>query len=356
MAANKGNKGGFMHAFIRRAVVALAVMAGCFGSAQAQEWLLNSNASQFYMQTVKANSVFEVHRFTGLDGTIAANGDANVKIDLTSVLSGIDVRDVRMRFLLFETYKFPNAEVNAKLDMASLKALLTTTRLAYPLKFKLSLHGLSQEIEAPVTVTRLSDGAVSVATVKPIVITADAFGLGPGIAKLSEAVNGTVIATGATFTFDLLFETGDKLPALQAAREEAAKRKDQEETGKITAEACETRFSVISTAGAVYFKTRSADLDKQSEPILQSVADIANRCPAVRIQVSGHTDSIGGREANQQLSEQRARTVVSFLTQHGIAGTRVEFSGYGDSRPVAPNDSEAGRAKNRRIEFKVLTQ
>lgn len=345
-----------MHRFIRRAIVALAVSAGCCGGAQAQEWLLNSNASQFYMQTVKANSVFEVHRFTGLDGTIASNGDANVKIDLTSVLSGIDVRDVRMRFLLFETFKFPNAEVSAKLDMTSLKALLTATRLTYPLKFKLSLHGFSQEIDAPVTVTRLSDSAISVSTVKPIVITADAFGLGPGIVKLSEAVNGTVIATGATFTFDLLFETGDKLPALQAAREEAAKQKQHDETANISAEACETRFSVISTAGAIYFKTSSAELDRQSEPILQSVADIANRCPGVRIQVAGHTDSFGWKEANQQLSEQRARTIVNFLTQHGVAGTRVESSGYGDTRPVAPNDRESGRAKNRRIEFKVLAQ
>jgi outer membrane protein OmpA-like peptidoglycan-associated protein len=345
-----------MYAFIKRALGALAIMAGCFGSAQAQEWLLNSSASQFYMQTVKANSVFEVHRFTGLDGTITGNGDANIKIDLTSVLSGIDVRDVRMRFLLFETFKFPNAEISAKLDMTSLKALLTTTRLTYPLKFKLALHGLSQEIEAPVTVTRLSDSAISVATVKPIVVTADTFGLGPGIAKLSEAVNGTVIATGATFTFELLFETGEKLPALQAAREEAAKRKQQEETGKISAEACETRFNVISTAGAIYFKTSSAELDTQSDAILQSVADIANRCPGVRIQVTGHTDAVGGKGTNQQLSEQRAHTVVNFLTQHGVAGTRVVSSGYGDTRPVAPNDTEAGRAKNRRIEFKVLTQ
>jgi hypothetical protein len=192
------------------------------------------------------------------------DGDAVVKIDLTSISSGIDVRDVRMRFLLFETYRFPNAEVSARLDMASLRALLTSTRIIYPLKFKLSLHGLSQEIETPVTVTRLGDKAVSVASAKPIVITADAFGLGPGLAKLSEAVNGTVIATGATFTFDLLFETGDKSPSLQAAREETAKQKVQAETSAISAEACETRFSVISTAGAIYFKTGSA-LARQGE-------------------------------------------------------------------------------------------
>jgi OOP family OmpA-OmpF porin len=333
---------------------ALAVAVGCGGSVDAQEWLLNAGASRFYMQTVKANSIFEVHQFTGLDGSISNDGNAVVKIDLTSVSSGVDVRDVRMRFLLFETYRFPNAEVSAKLDMASLRALLTSTRIAYPLRFKLSLHGLSQEIETPVTVTRLGDKSVSVASAKPIVITADAFGLGPGLAKLSEAVNGTVIAAGATFTFDLLFETGDKIPSLQAAREETAKQKVQAETSAISAEACETRFSVISTAGAIYFKTGSAELDRASEPMLESVADIANRCPAARSEVTGHTDSVGGKEANRLLSEQRARSVLGFLAQHGVATARVEAAGYGDSRPIAPNDSDTNRAKNRRIEFKVV--
>jgi outer membrane protein OmpA-like peptidoglycan-associated protein len=129
----------------------------------------------------------------------------------------------------------------------------------------------------------------------------------------------------------------------------------ESESGPISAEACETRLSVISTAGAIYFKTKSADLDNKSEPILQSVADIANRCPAVKIQVGGHTDSNGGREANQQLSEQRARAVVHFLSHHGVASARIEAAGYGDTRPIAPNDTEVNRAKNRRIEFQVLT-
>src|SRR3982074_158893 len=298
-----------MQALVDRAILVVAVTAGCLGSAQAQEWLLNSGASRFYMQTVKANSVFEAPQFPGLDGSITDSGDATVKIDLTSVASGVDVRDVRMRFLLFETYKFPTADVTAKLNMASLQALRTTTRITYPLKFKLALHGLSQEIETPVTVTRLSDKSVSVATAKPIVITADSFGFGPGIAKLSEAVGGTIIATGATFTFDLLFETGDKLPELQAARDEAVKRKTEAETSTISAEACETRFSVISTAGAIYFKTGSAELDKESGPILQSVAEIANRCPAVKIEVTGHTDSIGGKDTKRKLFEQTQWTV-----------------------------------------------
>ena len=344
---------------LRCLFLALVTMAAQAGAVRAQDihaqaWLLDASASHFYMETVKANSIFEVHQFTGLDGSISKDGDASVKIDLTSVSSGIDLRDVRMRFLLFETYKFPYAEITAKLDMAALQALLTTTRITYPLKATVALHGATQDIDAPVTITRLSDKSISVASIKPIIVKTDAFALTPNVAKLSEAVNGTVIATGATITFDLLFETGDTLPALQAARDEDARRKAQTEAAPISPEACETRLGVISAAGAVYFKTGSAELDHASDAILQSVADIANRCPTARIEVTGHTDSNGDKATNLKLSDQRAHAVMNFLVQRGIAAVRVEALGYGDARPIAPNDSEASRAKNRRIEFRVL--
>jgi OmpA-OmpF porin, OOP family len=340
-------------AWIFGGVVLLA--AGTSG-ADAQQWLLNSGASHFYMQTVKANSIFENHQFKNLDGTITPDGNATVKIDLTSVISGIDVRDVRMRFLLFETFKFPNAEVTAKLDMAKLQELRKTTRIDYPLKFKLNLHGIEQEMEAPVTVTRVSDKSISVASAAPIIVTADSFGLTAGIAKLSEAVNGTQIATGASITFDLVFETGDKIPAIEAARAATARQKAQDESSAIAPEACETRFSVISTTGAIYFKTGSAEIDTASDALLDSVAQIANRCPAVRIQVAGHTDAVGSRESNRRLSTLRARSVADYLIRQGVSDGRIDSAGYGDSRPVAPNDTEAGRAKNRRIEFAVKSQ
>jgi len=337
-----------------RAATALAFVCAGIAPAGAQDWLLNAGASHFYMQTAKAGKIIETHQFTGLDGGISKDGQASVKIDLTSVASGVDVRDVRMRFLLFEAYKFPSAEISASLDMSKLQELLAATRITYPLKFTLRLHGLTGEIEAPVYVTRISDKSVAVTAVKPVIIGADSFGLTEGIAKLSEAVNGTPIVAAASFTFDLVFETGDRLPVVQAAQEEAAKRKQQEETRAITAEECQTRFSVISTTGAIYFKRGSAELDVASAPLLTSVGDIANRCPSVRIEVTGHTDSRGSAEANRQLSEQRARSVVQFLVQHGVAAARIDSAGYGDARPVAPNDTEANRAKNRRIEFRIV--
>jgi len=345
-----------MYRIALQACIVIAVVAAGLGSARAQDWLLNAKDSHFYMQTEKAESVIEVHQFTGLEGSISKDGDAKVKIDLTSVVSGIDVRDVRMRFLLFETYKFPSAEITAKLDMARLQELLRTTRISYPLKFTVSLHGITKDLEAPVFVTRLSDKAVAVSTAKPIIISADSFDLAAGVVKLSEAVNGTPIVNAASITFDLVFETGERLPVIQAQQQEAAQRKQQEETRPITAEECQTRFGVISTTGAIYFKTGSAELDKASTPLLDSVADIANRCPEVRVEVTGHTDNVGGSEFNQKLSVERANSVVVFLTEHGVVPARISSAGFGDTHPVAPNNTVSNRAKNRRIEFRVLQQ
>jgi outer membrane protein OmpA-like peptidoglycan-associated protein len=162
------------------------------------------------------------------------------------------------------------------------------------------------------------------------------------------------IVTSASFTFDLVFETGERLAAVEHQQEEAARIKREEETRSLAAEECQTRFSVISTTGAIYFKTGSAELDRASDPLLNSVAEIANRCPGVRIEVSGHTDSVGNPNANMDLSVQRARSVVSFLVQRGVSQGRIAAAGFGDTRPIAPNTTDFNRAKNRRIEFRVI--
>jgi outer membrane protein OmpA-like peptidoglycan-associated protein len=340
---------------VLKCLAAIALLAlVSVGSANAQEWVLNGGASHFYMQTAKANEIIEIHQFTGLQGTVSRDGDAEVKIDLTSVSSGIDVRDVRMRYLLFETYKFPNAEVHTHLDLLRLQDLNHQTRVVYPLHFTLSLHGLSKEFETLVAVTKVSDRVVSVATIKPIVVSTDDFALTAGLHKLSEAVNGTPIVAAASFTFDLQFEGGERVAAVQQQQTQAAQRKQVEEERQITPEECATRFGVISTTGAIYFRTNSAELDRASDPLLDSVADIANRCPGVKIEVSGHTDSTGDRLSNMRLSAARAGSVADFLIRRGVRRERISATGFGDTRPVAPNETEAGRAQNRRIVFRVV--
>jgi OOP family OmpA-OmpF porin len=186
------------------------------------------------------------------------------------------------------------------------------------------------------------------------VVKTDDFGLTAGLAKLMDAINGTPIVSAASFTFDLMFETGDRIPVVEQAQQQAAAQKAQEESKPITSQECQTRFSVISTTGAIYFKTGSAELDAASDPLLNSVADIANRCPSVKVEVSGHTDSTGSASSNQTLSEARAKTVVDYLVAHGVAQSRITSTGYGGTKPVASNTTEEGRGKNRRIEFRVV--
>jgi OmpA-OmpF porin, OOP family len=109
----------------------------------------------------------------------------------------------------------------------------------------------------------------------------------------------------------------------------------------------------MTESNAIYFRTGSAELDAASSPLLDSGADIANRCPTVKFDVEGHTDSVGSRGYNQKLSQERAKSVVDYLTAKGVAAARIQSAGYGKDRPVASNDTEDGRARNRRIEFKA---
>jgi outer membrane protein OmpA-like peptidoglycan-associated protein len=258
-----------------------------------------------------------------------------------------------MRFLMFETYKFPYAEISATLDKSKMQALATKTRMTYPLKFTLSLHGITKEILTLVWVTQISDTTLSVSTVKPIIVTAKTFGFTKNIAKLMEVIGGTSIASAASITFDLVFGTGELTSELVAAREIRAKRKAEQAASYITAGECETRFSVISKTGAIYFNTGSTELGQESAPLLNSVADIVNRCPSVRIDVTGHTDNVGSKSFNQQLSERRAKSVVDYLTGQGVDTARIKSTGYGDTRPVMPNNTEENKGRNRRIEFNV---
>jgi OOP family OmpA-OmpF porin len=191
-----------------------------------------------------------------------------------------------------------------------------------------------------------------VSTVKPIVETAESFGFTKNIAKLADAMGGIRIVPASSITFDLSFVGGNLKSAIEAARARREMTKAEQQNKIITTEACETRFNVISQTGAIYFKTGSAELDLESEPLLDSGADIAKRCPSVRFEVNGYTDNVGGRRFNPRLSEKRAKSVVGYLVTKGVGPARIRSAGYGETHPVAPNTSEANRAKNRRIEFK----
>jgi type IX secretion system PorP/SprF family membrane protein len=102
------------------------------------------------------------------------------------------------------------------------------------------------------------------------------------------------------------------------------------------------------------FKTGNNALDERSFRILDQLVDFLNQNPTIRIELAGHTDSDGSDVFNQNLSEGRAQSAVNYLNNKGVNTSRLEAKGYGESKPLAPNTSPKGKAKNRRVELKII--
>ncbi len=106
----------------------------------------------------------------------------------------------------------------------------------------------------------------------------------------------------------------------------------------------------------IFFDTNKFDLKRESLAELQKLVDFLNVNPTLKIEISGHTDNVGNDELNQTLSENRAKAVYQYLVQNGIAASRLQYKGYGKTQPIATNDSDEGRSKNRRTEFKIIAK
>lgn len=103
----------------------------------------------------------------------------------------------------------------------------------------------------------------------------------------------------------------------------------------------------------IEFDTNEATIRAVSEETLDAVLRVLERRAELTVRIVGHTDSVGSADANRALSQRRARAVADWLIARGIAGERLEVSGSGESRPVASNATEEGRARNRRVEMAV---
>ncbi len=115
-----------------------------------------------------------------------------------------------------------------------------------------------------------------------------------------------------------------------------------------------TLLAGIDLSG-IRFGSNSAELTSESLAILDSVADALSQVPATSLEIGGHTDSLGDYNYNVDLSAARAEAVRRQLASRGIADERMFARGYGPDSPIATNDTRAGRASNRRIEFKIIT-
>ena len=105
-----------------------------------------------------------------------------------------------------------------------------------------------------------------------------------------------------------------------------------------------------------YFEFDDYRIGEASYPILDQVVEIMNRYPAIRLEIAAHTDNMGSFEYNMNLSQRRAQSMVDYLVSHGIENFRLTGKGYGESRPIATNNTEDGRMINRRVEFIILDE
>ena len=106
----------------------------------------------------------------------------------------------------------------------------------------------------------------------------------------------------------------------------------------------------------VNFEEGSADLTSLSKYELDNLVEALNKYDNMTLELAGHTDNTGDPDSNMALSDDRATAVYNYLTSKGISDNRLTHLGYGQTRPVDTNDTDAGREKNRRTEFKILTQ
>jgi len=106
----------------------------------------------------------------------------------------------------------------------------------------------------------------------------------------------------------------------------------------------------------IFFETGKATLKIESYPQLEQVLKFMDSNPTIRMEISGHTDNTGSLKVNTRLSQARAESVVEYLVEHGVAEDRLDAMGYAFSQPIAPNDTPEGRARNRRVEFKILSK
>ncbi len=104
----------------------------------------------------------------------------------------------------------------------------------------------------------------------------------------------------------------------------------------------------------IFFDLAKATLKKESFPELDKLAKFLTDNPEIKVEIAGHTDNQGKADKNMQLSRWRARSVQQYIVQKGIDIKRVNFNGYGLTKPVADNKTEKGRALNRRVEFTIL--
>ena len=123
-----------------------------------------------------------------------------------------------------------------------------------------------------------------------------------------------------------------------------------------TPEECLADIQATQSDSKILFESGSGTLDKSAGPIIDQIAEILKACGGIRLQIQGHTDSQGRESMNQALSQNRAQSVLAALRERRVLTGNFEAAGFGESQPIADNETAEGREANRRIDFVILEE
>ena len=170
-------------------------------------WELDSEKSTLTFVSTKAIHIAEVHKFTNLSGDMDAQGKVVIQIGLTSVDTGIDIRDERMRNMLFDTETHESATISADVDLGKLSNLGSGEAVELTIEGVLSLHGQSNSLSAEVIVASIGETTLLVTSKKPIVVNAFQFQLGEGVEALREIAGLPSISLAVPVNFVFQFDS-----------------------------------------------------------------------------------------------------------------------------------------------------
>lgn len=187
-----------------RTLSAAALMVTSLGAFAG--WQVNSDASNVSFVSVKKGDVGEVHRFKALQGSLNDAGEFALTIPLASVDTGIEIRDERMKTMLFEVEQFPSLTLSAKIDKATVDALPVGQILQLELPAEISLHGKTDKVNVDATVARLADNRLLVTSRGMVMVNAGNFGLTGGVEKLREVAGLSAISKAVPVSFVLVLE------------------------------------------------------------------------------------------------------------------------------------------------------
>lgn len=185
----------------------LVLIVFLFTTASAAEWQLNNEASRLNFVSVKADHVAEAHTFGQLMGHVNEDGNVSFSISLDSVSTGVDIRNERMRKMLFDTSKFTSANIEAKVEMEEINGLAAGQSLITQVESTLDLIGKKSQVNAELKVLKLDDDTIVVSTNKPILLNGDNLGLLDGIEKLREIAGLPSISLAVPVDFSLTFDS-----------------------------------------------------------------------------------------------------------------------------------------------------